>query len=338
MSLSQSAVEVNVNCIHSTTQTFLRGSNGLWTSRTVLVSLLALMLQAPSEAFAQAPFEDLALRINLDDQLQIEDQSGGKAAGRLTNLTPDEIVIVTDVGERRFMRGTVREVAVRGYGLRRGAFIGAGAFAVLGAIAMCAHGEENCAVIGLLGAAPIGAGVGLAIGALIPRMRPVYRASDDGLSVPLSRAGQGGFLSDLALRANLDDQVQVEDRLGVRTTGRLTCLTATELTVHTDAGEKHFTRDAVRQVVVRRRPLRMAVLIGAGGGAAIGAVAACTGASRDECADAPIIAGGLGAGLGLAVGALMHTTAIVYPEADRQVFLQPVVSRGAVGVRIGRQW
>lgn len=308
--------------------------------RTVVISL-ALMLLAPPQASAQPVqfFEDLALRVDLDDQLQVEDQSGVRATGRLTLLTPDELAIQTDAGENRFTRGTVREVAVRGYALRWGALIGAAGFAVLGAVVMCSHGEENCAIIGPLGAAPIGAGVGLAIGALIPQMEPIYRAREDRVSVPPSPAGvQASFLADLALRVNLDDRLQITDRLGIRTTGRLTRLTADEITVHTDAGETHFTRETVGQVAVRHRPVRMAVLIGAGAGAAAGALAACAGRNREECPDAPIMAGALGAGLGLAAGALMQRATIVYPEADRRVFVLPMISRDAVGVRIGRQW
>ena len=130
------------------------------------------MLLAPSQGSAQTlqSFEDLALRVNLDDQLQVEDQSGVKATGRLTRLTRDEIAIQTDAGEKRFTSDTVRAVAVRGHALRKGALIGAGVFAVLGAVAICSHeGGGNCVIVGSLGAAPIGAGVGLAVGALIPR-------------------------------------------------------------------------------------------------------------------------------------------------------------------------
>ena len=71
------------------------------------------------------------------------------------------------------------------------------------------------------------------------------------------------------------NQLRVEDGSGTGTIGRLTRLTADEITLQTAAGEKHFTRDTVRQVAVRRQPLRMAVLIGAGVGAATGAVAGC---------------------------------------------------------------
>ena len=77
---------------------------------------------------------------------------------------------------------------------------------------------------------------------------------------------------------------------------------------NTAAGEKRFMRETIRQVAVRRHPLRLAVLIEAG------------------------------AGLGLAVGALMHRTTIVYPAAEQRTLVLPAMSRDAVGVRISRTW
>jgi hypothetical protein len=302
------------------------------------------MLLAPSQGSAQVlqSFDDLALRVNLDDQLRVEDQAGLEATGRLTRITRDEMAIQTESGEKRFTRDGVRAVALRDYALRTGALIGAGAVAVLGVVATCSHeGGENCVFIGLFGGAPIGAGVGLAIGALIPQMKPVYRAPGDRVSIqPLGAAGgvRASLLQDLALRVNLNDHLRVEDQSGGRTTGRLMRLTDDDITIQTDAGEKRFTQEAVRQIAVRHRPLRMAVLIGAGAGAAAGAVAACTGQDREECADAPIMAGALGAGLGLAVGALIHTTAIVYPEPEKRTFVVPLISRGTIGVRVSRRW
>lgn len=312
--------------------------------RTGLIMFLALMLLGPSRAWTQVlqSFEELALRVNLNDHLQIEDQSGAKTTGRLSRLTRDDLAIQTDAGEKRFTSVTVREVAMRGHSLRKGALIGTGVFAVLGALAVCSHeGGGDCIIVGALGAAPIGAGVGLTLGALISRMRTVYRAPESRASVPESRAAGGvhaSLLEDLALRVNLGDQLRVEEQAGLRTTGRLTRLTADAITLHTDAGEKRFTRDAVRQVALRHHPLRMGVLIGAGAGAAIGAVAACTGPDREECADAPIIAGAFGAGLGLGVGALIHKTTIVYPEAEKRTLIVPVISRDTVGIRVSRRW
>jgi hypothetical protein len=143
---------------------------------------------------------------------------------------------------------------------------------------------------------------------------------------------------DLALRVKLDDQLQVEDQSEVRTNGRLTQLTRDAIAIQTEAGEKHFTRENVRQVAVRRQPIRMTTLIGAGAGAAIGAGAACTGEDREECVDAPILAGAVGAGVGLVVGALIHKTTIVYPKPEKRTFVVPAISRGAVGVWVGRRW
>jgi hypothetical protein len=170
-------------------------------------------------------------------------------------------------------------------------------------------------------------------------MKPIYRAPEDRVSVQPSRAAsQASLLEDLALRVNLDDQLRVEDRSGSTTTGRLTHLTADEITLQTATGEKHFTRETVRLVAVRRQPLRMAVLIGAGAGAITGALAACTGPEREECADASIIAGAFGAGLGLAAGALMRSSTIVYPEPEKRTLILPVISRDAIGVRVTRRW
>jgi hypothetical protein len=306
-------------------------------SLTVILYLLASPL--PVTAQPVQSFETLALRVNLDDQLRIEDQSGITATGRLTRLTRDAITIRTDAGEKRFTSDTVRAVAVRGHALGRSALIGAGVFAVLGAVAAAAHGQN--AVAGPVGAAVIGAGAGLAIGALVPRMKTIYRPPEDRASVPRSRdaiGGQASLLEDLGLRVNLDDQLRVEDQTGVRSTGRLTGLTDDDLVIQTDAGEKRFTREAVRQVAVRRQPIRMAVLIGAGLGAVLGAVAACTGPEREECADGPIIAGGVGAGAGLVAGALIHRTTIVYPEPERRMTVWTVISRNGAAVRVSRRW
>jgi hypothetical protein len=303
-----------------------------------------MLVGASSQGSAQAlqSFDDLALRVNLHDQLQVEDQSRVKIAGRLTGLTRDEIVIQTEAGEKRFTRETVHAVAVRGHALGRGALIGAGVFAVLGAVATCSHeGGKNCVIVGGFRAAPIGAGAGLAIGALTSRTRAVYRESENHAYVPRSErmiGGQASLLEDLGLRVNLNDRLLVEDASGGRTAGRLSRLTAGQITLQTAAGEKHFTRQTVRQVAVRRRPLRLAVLIGAGAGAAAGAVAACTGTEREECADAPIIAGAFGAGLGLAVGALIHKTTIVYPEPEKRTSIVPAISRGGLGVTVSRRW
>ena len=86
----------------------------------LVVLPIALVLLAPSLGIAQPlqSFQDLALRVNLDDRLRIEDQSGMRTTGRLTRLTPEEVTIQTDAGEKRFTSATVREIA---YAAIRGA-------------------------------------------------------------------------------------------------------------------------------------------------------------------------------------------------------------------------
>jgi hypothetical protein len=134
----------------------------------------------------------------------------------------------------------------------------------------------------------------------------VLLASSPGSAQPLQSVQ--GFV----LRVNLGARLQIEDQSGAKTTGRLTHLTRDEITIQTDAGEKRFASAIVREVAVRRRPLRKGVLIGAGLAAVLGALTACIGADRSECADSPILAGGLGGGLGLAVSALIPRTTTVY--------------------------
>jgi hypothetical protein len=90
------------------------------------------------------------------------------------------------------------------------------------------------------------------------------------------------------------------------------------MTIETSSGERRFTREALRRVAVRHRPLRAATLIGAGAGAAYRGLAACFTADRTECPNATLIGAGLGAAAGLVVGSLLHSTKVVYPESQRQ--------------------
>ncbi|MBZ5556358.1 MAG: hypothetical protein LAO77_03680 [Acidobacteriia bacterium] len=299
------------------------------------IGCLALS-SSPATAQTIQSFEDLPLRVNLGDQVRVEDESGVETTGRLSRLTRDDITILTDGRDTHLTRENVRAVAVRGYSLGRNALIGAGVFAALSAVAVAVHGEAG---IGPVGAAPIGAGAGAAIGALIPQMKTIYRAPDNRVSVPAARGAAGaGLLEDLGLRVNLDDRLRVEDQSGSVTTGRLTGLTRDEMAIQTGAGEKKFTRERVRQVAVRRQPLRMATLIGAGAGVALGALTECRGGDTTECPDGLVLLGGLGAGAGAIVGLLVHSTTIVYPEPATRTVVSPVISRGGAGVRFNLRW
>ncbi len=303
------------------------------------ITLFVLALQA-SPVIAQTRFEQIPLRVDLGDDVRLEDQSGGRTAGRVAAFTPSEIVLMSGGVEHRFTSSNVRDVAVRGHRLLRPVLIGAAVFAVLGGVAMCTRDEPHCAIVGPVAAAPVGAGLGLVAGALFQRWTTVYRATGERDGVPSPAGSAGGFLADLALRANLDDDLQVEGHAGASVSGRLMQLTPDTFTVVTAGGERQFTRQDVRRVRVRRHPLRAAVLVGAGAGALAGAAAACLGSDRSECVDAPLMAGALGAGAGLAAGALIHRTTTVYPSprGRAELCIAPAVAGAAVGVAVVRRW
>jgi hypothetical protein len=68
----------------------------------------------PSRISPEEPaslLEDLALHVNLGDQLRVEDQSGGWTTGRLTGVADEALTVHTPDGDRRFTRAQA-DVAV----------------------------------------------------------------------------------------------------------------------------------------------------------------------------------------------------------------------------------
>src|SRR5689334_7404322 len=110
---------------------------------------------APGEPQVLHSFGQLPLRVNVNDRVQIEDQSGARFAGAVTALTEAGITIDTAAGPRPFTRCAVRTVGVREYRFQFGAVVGGAVFAALGAAAVCAHRGGNCALVGAVGALPI---------------------------------------------------------------------------------------------------------------------------------------------------------------------------------------
>jgi hypothetical protein len=294
------------------------------------------LLLAPSIGAAQPlqAFQDLALRVNLDDRLQIEDQSGVRTTGRLTRLTRDEITIQTDAGEKRFTSATVRAITVRRDTRRKSVLIGAGVGAAVGALAGCWGPDRSECADGpiLLGGA--GAGVGLALSALVPRVTTVYASPIDTAQSRGSSQPPGPF-DDLALRINLDDRVRVQDLSGARTTGRLTRLAGDEMTIATAAGEKRFSSATVREVAVRGHSLARGALIGA---VVFPVLLAAAPGCRSDPDCTPIVAAPFGAGVGLAVGALIPRMTTVFRAQEKHASFSPQFSRGAIGVRAILRW
>lgn len=295
---------------------------------------LLLVLLTPSLGMSQPheSFQDLALRVDIDDRLWIDDQSGVRTTGRLTRLTRDEITIRTDAGEQRFASAAIRTIVVRRAPRRAAVLLGAGLGAAAGALAACTGSDrEECADAPIL-LGGVGAGVGLALSSLVGQSTTVYPPP---IGEPASRSfaePQGPF-DDLALRVNLGDRLRVEDASGVRTTGRLTRLTGGELTIESDAGERRFTSATVREVAVRGYSLGAGTLIGA---VVLPVVLAASPGCRSDPDCMPIAAAPFGAGVGLAVGALIPRLRTVFrvPQSS----FSPVFSRGNVGVRATLHW
>jgi hypothetical protein len=310
-----------------------------WTDATRLVLVIlsaALVLLTPSRASAQPlqSFRDLGLRVNLGDWVRIENQSGERIEGRVKRLTLDEVTISTDAGERRFTNMTVREVAVRRSSRRKGVLIGAGIGGAIGALAACIPADRSECVDGPLMLGALGAGVGLALSALLPRSTTVYPPRADKMPAPQAVL-RPGPLDDVALHVNLDDRIRVEDSTGAKITGRLARLTGEELTIETDAGPRRFTAASVRAVAVHSYALGKGALIGA---AAFTLLAAAAPACRSNPDCTPIAAAPIGAGVGLAVGALVPRMTTVYPLAEQKLSLSPEITRGGLGIQASLRW
>jgi hypothetical protein len=115
----------------------------------------------------------------------------------------------------------------------------------------------------------------------------------------------------LALHVNLGDQLRVRDRSGVTINGRLTGLTGTEITLETGSG--------VARVAVT-------------------ALAFAAPACRDNPDCVPIVAAPFGAGVGLAIGALVPRMKTVFRADEPRVAVVPVLSRRGVAVRATLRW
>ncbi len=165
-----------------------------------IAALVVLLLPAPSVAQATdesarplESFHDLALRVQLGHQVRIEDNSGVRITGRLTRLSPDEIAIEAEGGERLVASRDVRVVSRRQGSILRGALIGAGSLAALGAISECRGGKNHYCGEGLGMGLIFGAGLGGCAGSFFPRLTTVYRAPkrQASLSPVLSRHAVG---------------------------------------------------------------------------------------------------------------------------------------------------
>lgn len=303
-------------------------------NRTLSIIVAATLLagQSPPALAQTSSFRDLALRINVGDRLAVENPSGVTTSGRIVRLTPAEITLDTASGERQFDLN-VRSISVRHRSTRKAVLIGAGLGAAVGLVAACTAAErEECGDAGLILGA-MGAGGGALVSALRPTWSVVYaegRATDVSAS-----AGPIGPLDELALRVNLGDRVRVRDRSGASVGGRLTRLTGEEITIRSEAGDTRIPAMAVRAVAVRRYALGEGALVG---GVLFTALALAAPACRNNSDCRPLAAAPFGAGVGLAIGALVPRMKTVFRTEEPRISLLPIMARSRTGLRATLRW
>jgi hypothetical protein len=151
-----------------------------------LVLALTALVSAPAAAQTAASFNDLTLRLRVDDTVRLRDTSGRIVRGRITAVSSDQIVIDVNGQPTTFPAGRVGEVAVRHHALGAAALIGLASGATVGILFVHEFagiaGRPTAGTYGVGGLVfgADGAGLGVGIGAIVPTTSLVYRAPGGG--------------------------------------------------------------------------------------------------------------------------------------------------------------
>jgi hypothetical protein len=141
--------------------------------------LVAMALCLPASVAAQKPvtaFDQLNTRVSIGDTVRVVDGQGREVKGRILELH-DASITLKGTDQTTLQADDVRLVRQsrtwKGFGCLIGLGIGAAVGLAYEASVNRSAEEETSALI--LSAA-VGAGAGVAVGALFPRVRDVYRA------------------------------------------------------------------------------------------------------------------------------------------------------------------
>jgi hypothetical protein len=152
-------------------------------------------------------FDQLGVLVTPGDHIRVVDVAGRETAGRISQLSRDTLVLVTDAGPRQLGEADVATIRQRRDDpLKNGAVIGAvagTAYGVLGVfVARLIDDSElgaGRATTGVLFCTGIGAAIGAGIDALITRQRVIYQRPAAGSKVSVSpllgRGRRGAALS-----------------------------------------------------------------------------------------------------------------------------------------------
>lgn len=158
----------------------IHGVEGQKMTRTALVFVAATVTTTASLAEAQTveSFDRLALLVNQRDHITVTDRAGRELQGRLIDLSPASLSLLTDDGVRDLEE---TEIAVvrrqQPDSLKNGALVGAISGAVVAGVLMSDEGADPgiyALFMSLFGAA--GAGIGIGLDAGYVRSQVIYTA------------------------------------------------------------------------------------------------------------------------------------------------------------------
>ena len=160
-------------------------------TRTALVLVAATLTTTASLAEAQTveSFDRLALLVNQRDHITVTDRTGRQLHGRLIDLSPASLSLLTDEGLRDLEETEVALVRRRQPdSLKNGALLGAISGAVVAGVLMSDEGPSYPGVyalfMSLFGAA--GAGIGVGLDAAYVRSQVIYTARRPAARVAVS--------------------------------------------------------------------------------------------------------------------------------------------------------
>ena len=164
-------------------------------------------------------------------------------------------------------------------------------------------------------------------------------------SPEVAAQGVARSFEQLQLLVGAGDTVSVRDSAGTETTGTIKSLSASSLVLITSGTQRELKEANVSTVLQRRADsLRNGALWGLGVGLAFGAVALAA-----MCADGPCDAslalvlpqsGGIGAGIGVGVDALITRRQVIYerPAGSAAFGVAPLLGKGRRGVALSMRF
>jgi len=282
------------------------------------------------------PFDDLARYLKPDDTVYVVGRSSGETRGSQASVSGPQLTVTTESGQQPMRSTEIAWIEKRGDAVWNGAFVGAGAAAILVAGAAGSSCSDDCASVVGAGAA-YGAGIGAGIGALIDWLHP-GRTLVYGTRPPSVHAMRAEPPVDsiglLWSRVRPGDAVSVRRSSGDAIAGRF--VRATNSTLVIDSGGQQLQTEGQEIVSVTRKgsQLGRGVVIGPAVVAALTMTAALSnGSSAGETA----FAAGVGAIGGLVWGALIgrvvprRIAAFVHPAGT--VRAEPILAPGQRGIR-----